>query len=468
MKLFEKIKNLRAKAQSGKMPKLPIDVAEESASDDLVSSDVVVELAKSPTQAMQIDEIALVFGLRWAPMTSEMGRATFLEGARKEGFVYYVTNSYQETVGLLGSLEGKKRKRYSVALILSNQFAQGGTELFVFQQDELYGLIGLVDYSPIPGFDMIGTKDEIRNLAEEFIALNASQLLRCYGNVDWYDDLEKISIEQLAHKAAPNSELKGIPNLVRMGVLAMAALLALGIIYAAYDYYQDLVQEQEALVQATLNDPNRQYEQSVAEALKNTGPPGMVRVNMWRTFLATLPLTMRGWTANVVNCDAMRCDVQWGRVSGNFEDFALALPKETYGVATYKLEKGLIATEINTVHELTKQPKKEGLDQYIDRSTLLTSAEAQKNWGSYLQDFSLLKSSVVTMDTALIFGGGDGNAASLNKPIYKANWSIAHEIWSMPDIRLPHYVVPEKLTIHVNLNSGLRYKLEGSYYAKGK
>ena len=72
------------------------------------------------------------------------------------------------------------------------------------------------------------------------------------------------------------------------------------------------------------------------------------------------------------------------------------------------------------------------------------------------------------MDTPVVFGGGDANAANLNKPIYKANWSMAHEMWSLPDIRLPDDVVPEKLTIHVNLSSGLRYKLEGSYYAKGK
>jgi hypothetical protein len=397
-----------------------------------------------------------------------MGRAKFLEGARKEGYVYYVTNSYQETVGLLGPLVSKKNKRHSVALILSNHFAQGGTELFVFQKDEQYGLIGLVDYSPIPGFDMIGTMEEIHNLAEEFITLNASQLLRFYGNIDWYSDVEKISIEQLLNKVAPNSELKVIPNLVRMGVLTIAALVVLVMVYAAYDYYQDLVKEQEALVQSALNDPNRLYEQSLTVALKNTGPPGMARVTMWRNFLSTLPISMRGWTANVVTCDPLKCDVQWGRVSGSFEDFDQALPKETYGVATYKLEKGLIATEINTAHDLTKQTMPEGLDQYIDRSNLKTSAEAQKKWGSYLQDFSLLKNSVVTMDTPVIFGGGDGNAVSLNKPIYKANWSISHEMWSMPDIRLPDYVVPEKLTIHVNLNSGLRYKFEGSYYAKGK
>lgn len=459
MTLFETIKKLRSKTSLASSQKQPKGDAEKAASNSLVTA---------PKQTMRIHDVALVFGFRWAPMTSEMGRTTFLESARREGFVHYVTNSYQETVGLLGPLEGKKHKRYSVALILSHQFAQGGTELFVFQQDALFGLVGLVDYSPIPGFDMIGTMEEIRNLADEFIELNASQLLRIYGNVDGYGEIETISLEQLVQKAASNSELRAIPNLVRMGVLAVAALLVLAIVYAMYHYYQELVQEQEAIVQATLNDPNRLYEQRLAEALQTTGPPGMARVTLWRTFLATLPLTMRGWTANVVNCEALKCDVQWARVSGSFEDFDQALPKETHGIATYKLEKGLIATEISTVHDLTKQPKPQGFDQHLDRSVLLTNAEAQKKWGSYLQDFSLLKNSVVTMDTPVIFGGGDVNAANLNKPIYKANWSMAHEMWSLPDIRLPDDVVPEKLTIHVNLSSGLRYKLEGSYYAKGK
>jgi hypothetical protein len=420
-------------------------------------------------QALVSENVTLVFDVRWAPVTSETRMSSLLEGARQEGFVYYVTNSYQETVGLAGRLPDGLKKPHSAALILSQQFAQGGTELFIFQKGAQFGLVGLVDYSPIPGFDAIGTQDEIQLLAQEFTALNSSQLMRYYGNVDWYPEVESIDLAKLAHKAAVSSSgLKPLPNLKLRAALVVAAIAVLGIIYAGYDYYQELLAEQSAAEQAVLQDPNRLYEQSIEIALKTTGAPGVARLEQWREFFSKMPLTVSGWSAKTVTCIPTRCDVAWTRTSGNFKDFDLALPEDTYGLKNFKLDKGLVSTEISTSHELSKFPKPEGMDQSIERSLLSIEDEAKKLWGSQLQDISLLAGTTVTMDAMTLFGTSTASADTLNKPIMKGAWSIDHDMWSFTDLNIPNFVVPEMLTIKVDLKNGLRYKLEGSYYAKGK
>jgi hypothetical protein len=38
----------------------------------------------------------------------------------------------------------------------------------------------------------------------------------------------------------------------------------------------------------------------------------------------------------------------------------------------------------------------------------------------------------------------------------------------LPDLQIPNFVIPETLTIQIDLKANLNYKLEGAYYAKGK
>jgi hypothetical protein len=43
-----------------------------------------------------------------------------------------------------------------------------------------------------------------------------------------------------------------------------------------------------------------------------------------------------------------------------------------------------------------------------------------------------------------------------------------HDIWSLPELPMPDYVVPENLKIALSGARAFRYKIEGSYYAKAK
>jgi hypothetical protein len=421
------------------------------------------------SQVLTENDVALVFGVHWIPVTSDVRLGKLLETARQDGYVNYVSHSYQDTVGFMGALPSGLKKAYSAAIILSLQFSEGGTELFVFQQDGLYGLVGLIEYSPMPGFDAIGTEKEIFALAEEFKLLNASQLLRFYGNVPWFPDHEALELIKVAQKAATTkSTVQVIPNVKRLMALIAISLFLLGGLYAGYSYYQDILQEQEASMQAALNDPNRLYETAIALAMKTTGTPGVARLNQWRAFFDKLPLVVEGWAAKTVTCVGLKCDVQWVRVSGNLNDFEAALPEAVHGKTAFKLDKGLVNSELHSTHDLANFPKVQGIDKSVSRDELNSVISAQNQWGSALQNISLLPKSTVTMTPAGLFGNATAALEALNKPVVKGTWALEHDLWSLPDLDIPNFVVPETLTVQIDLKTTLRYKLEGAYYAKGK
>lgn len=414
-------------------------------------------------------DIALVFGVHWTPLTSDVRLGKLLETARQDGYVNYVSHSYQDTVGFIGALPQGLKKAYSAAIILSLNFSEGGTELFVFQQGDLFGLVGLIEYSPMPGFDAIGPEKQIKALAEEFRLLNASQLLRFYGNVPWFSEHEPLELVKLAQKAtASKSAVRLIPNVKRLMALIALSVLVLGGLYAGYAYYQDILLEQEASMQAALNDPNRLYETAIALALKTTGAPGIARVTQWRAFFDKLPLTVKGWAAKTVTCKAHQCEVQWVRVSGDLNDFEAALPDALHAKTVFKLDKGLVNSELQTTHDLAKFPKAEGIDSSIKRDELNSIIQAHNDWGSVLQNLSLLPKSTVVMTPAVLFGNATAGLEILNKPVVKGSWSLEHDLWSLPDLDIPNFVVPETLTVYIDLKTNIRYKLEGAYYAKGK
>jgi hypothetical protein len=321
----------------------------------------------------------------------------------------------------------------------------------------------------MPGFDAMGTEQEIKALAEEFRLLNASQLLRFYGNVPWFPEHEPLELAKVSQKAATTkSAVQLIPNVKRLMALVAISVLVLGGIYAGYSYYQDILLEQEASMQAALNDPNRLYEAAIAMAIKTTGTPGVARMHQWRAFFDKLPLAVDGWVVKTVTCTGQKCEVQWVRVSGTLNDFEAAIPEALKATSSFKLEKGLINSELQTTHDLANFPKVEGIEKVINRDELTSVINAQNQWGSTLQNFSLLPKSIVAMTPTTLFGVATAGLETLNKPIVKGTWAIEHDLWSLPDLEIPNFVVPETLTVQIDLKTNIRYKLEGAYYAKGK
>ncbi len=408
----------------------------------------------------------LVFGGMWTPASEGAGWKKILNTAFNEGYTHHALNEYESTVGLFGGLPKDAKNTHAAALVFAQHFSAGGTELFVFQSGEQCGLVCLMEYAPIPGYDVIGTQEEIQQLIQEFNDINTSQLVHSYGNVNWLAGIEPLELHKVAYKADAKSKLKRIPNVkLRMVMGSVGALCVAAGLYG-FQQYLDMRQAQEAAMAATAQNPNLLYEQTLAVALKTTGEPGGRNLKVWGQFFAKLPLNVGGWTFKTLECKQRVCDVVWSRSSGTFQSFEAALPAELKALTSLKLEGDLVRAEVHTQHKLSELFAPDA-KQVIDHKALPVEKDVQKLWGSQLQDLSLLKNLNVNLGKSSLFGG-QGSALELMRPIVKGAWSIDHDIWSLPELPMPDYVVPENLKVALSDAREFRYKMEGSYYAKAK
>jgi len=153
-------------------------------------------------------------------------------------------------------------------------------------------------------------------------------------------------------------------------------------------------------------------------------------------------------------------------VSGTFNSFESKLPPALNSVITPEIDQDVVNAELRTQHDISKLLPT-GPSKGLERNSLPVVQEVKKLWGSKLQDLSLLNGFNVRMGGASLFGG-QGNAATLLRPVVKGEWSIDHDIWSLAELQLPSYTVPENLKISKSDSENFRFKIEGSYYAKAK
>ncbi len=417
-------------------------------------------------QALVVNGKHLVFGGAWIPVSEETGWKKILNTAFNEGYTHHVLNEYESTVGLFGALPKDVKNAHAAALVFAQHFSAGGTELFVFQSGEQCGLVGLMEYAPIPGYDVMGTQAEIQQLIQEFHDINNAQLVHSYGNVNWVDDIQPLELNKVAYKANVKSKLKRIPNVKLRVLMGLVGVVSVAACLYGYQQYLDMRQAEQDALNATSQNPNLMYEQSLAFALKTAGEPGSRNVQVWRQFFAKVPLNVGGWNFKTLECKQLVCDIVWSRSSGTFKSFETQLPLTLKAATNLKLDNELVKAEVVTQHKLSDMfaiDSKKG----VDLKTLPLEQEVQKLWGSQLQDLSLLKNLNVNLGKTSLFGG-QGNVAELMRPIVKGTWSIDHDIWSLPELPMPDYVVPENLKIALSGAREFRYKIEGSYYAKAK
>jgi hypothetical protein len=444
-------------AMPGDVPEVPSNPSEEAS---------LEAGAQAPCQTMVVNGKPLAFGGSWTPVSEETGWKRILNTAFNEGYVHYAVNEYETTVGLFGALPKDVKNAHAAALVCAQHFSAGGTELFVFQQDEQCGLVGLMEYAPIPGFDVIGTQDQIQQLMREFRDINTSQLVQNYGNVSWVSNIQPLELNKVAHKADDKSKLKRIPNIKLRVLMGMVGVFVVAASLYGFQQYLEMRQAEEDAMAATSQNPNLVYEQTLAVALKTTGEPGDRNVRVWRQFFAKVPLNVGGWNFKTLECKQLVCDIVWARSSGTFKSFEAKLPKALNAVTSLKFDSELVKAEVHTQHKLNEMFAVD-IKKGLNIKSLPVEHEVQKLWGSQLQDLSLLKSLNVNLSKTTLFGG-QGNVAELMRPIVKGTWSIDHDIWSLMELPMPDYVVPENLKIARNDAREFRYKIEGSYYAKAK
>jgi hypothetical protein len=421
--------------------------------------------------------------MRWSPISKDASLRTQLNQALRTGYAFHVVSQQGSTLGISAALSKRSLGyTHSVALVLSEHFSTSGAELFVFENDGQFALVGLADTNPTPGFDAHGSRQEIEALAEEFIAMNSGQFIRVVGNVDWLPDMVDLQPTQLAERVNKRSRLRIIQSTNLKIALAVLTLLVLGGLGLAY--YK--MQASWKLEQELLNiqkDTNAQYEAAIGAALAGAGPGGSSSLTSWREALKTVPTEVAGWELISLQCKAGKCLANWGRISGNFADFDSNFPYANE--QRPKLIPGeKTAQSLETEHPV-KAPAAGA--HGLQRAKLPPLREAYLQWGSFILDAQLIPQQAASVRPATLFASG-GPIGDIRKPVLKGSWQLESGLWTLKDLELPHYVVAESLTIsRSSLNAGpgerlsasafdslvgkglgYRYKIEGSFYAQAR
>ena len=448
------------------------------------------EKAQPQAKAWSVEEARLVFGMRWSPISEDASLGTQLKQARRTGYAYQMVSQQGSTVGVIGPLSNHSVGAvHSVAMVLAEHFSTSGAELFVFEHEGQFGLVGLADNNPTPGFDAQGSREDIEALADEYMAMNTGQSIRLVGNVDWLPDMTDLQPTQVADRANKRSQLRVIQNPNLKIALAVLTLLVVGGLGFAY-YTLEIIWRQRLAEQNAKKNTNALYEEGISAALSGVGPSGNGRLSPWRETLKTVPMEVAGWELQSLLCKADKCNATWTRVSGNFAEFDGYFPyasKQRPKLVPAEKNEQMLETEhpIPAQPSMTLVPPASNTAPGLQRADLPNVRNAYLQWGSFILDSQLLPQQAASLNAATLFGG-EGPLEEINKPVLRGNWQLESDLWTLKDLRLPPYVVAESLTVSraagnvttggsgsslgalLNKNLGYRYKIEGGFYANAR
>jgi hypothetical protein len=341
------------------------------------------------SKAWFVDDARLVFGMRWSPISKDASLGTQLKQARRTGYVYHVVSQQGSTVGLIGSLSNHSAGAvHSVAMVLAEHFSTSGAELFVFEHEGQFALVGLADNNPTPGFDAQGSRETIEALADEFMGMNTGQSIRLVGNVDWLPDMADLQPTELAERANKRSRLRIIQSQNLKIALAILTLLVVGGLGVGY-YLLEIVWRQSQVVETTKKNTNLLYEESISAALTGVGSSGSGSLLAWRDTLKTVPLEVAGWELRALLCKADKCTATWVRASGNFAEFDGNFPyasKQRPALVPAEKNEQLLETEhpVTLLPALVPAPPAPREPQGLQRANLPLVRDAYLQWGSFI------------------------------------------------------------------------------------
>jgi hypothetical protein len=415
---------------------------------------------KNQTRVLKMGTASVAFGLQWQPHHG----ANFeqqIKHLRQQGYKGYALSSPADVLGV--SDISLSRKTISGALALADRHSKGGCELFVFHADAAHALVALNNGLPIPGFDIIGLKSEIKSAIQLFRDIKKEESIRIVGNVNWLEGMEPLSPNQAFTDCPTHVCLQPMDRWktvsLQVGLIGFVVLLGVG----AYSLYQ--TQLSAPVANAMPEDPNLNYERDLSQALLRTAPTGSAMMQEWTATIQSLPVTLGGWTLKTVKCRADACKSEWKRHHGSFADFShaaqMALGVSGYETSGHDLED----PEVSVMHAI--HPVK---PERLQRPTLPHVDQAQRSLGTMLQDLLLLGARKAVLSEFKLFGSSTAvPVKNLRAPVLVAEFKLEADLWLLDEIELPHYVVPEGMELQVLLDgsSGKKEAHYGSFILSG-
>ena len=460
MGLFDQLQSVLVKPKA----------ARELGQNGLAESVVATNDFEQKTRRILIEKRQYIFGMEWRLLPPTRALTRTLKLARQEGMVYYVLSEMEDLIGLSKEISNKGGIKYSAALHLASKMAQGGIELYVFLlQKGVYAVVALNESRPIPGFDFLGPQEQAQELVEEFKAIQAGHNIRLVGNTGLYEGEENVEPEDVFGEPSKTSRIKSIPG--QSGakyIIALAVILGLSFLGAMYWLNEQRKAVMED-VRAVEVDPSKEYKASLQNSLRALPPAGPRILQDWLKAIDQLPLIHEGWRLSKIECKPEECTAQWERVYGSYKDFNKQLP--LYTVAVKEVQEGTdpLKVSIITTHRIQASQAVPVAEKFLlQYKDLPTRQEGFRALSSQLQELSLLGSMNVSISQPKIFGA-NGEVNNVKEAISSGDWSIEHDVWSLPEISIAPNMITKALVLIMAQSKEKQvntYRLEGTYYVQ--
>lgn len=424
-------------------------------------------LTKSTT--VEVGRNYFSFGLEWQLFSDRKELSTLLRNSQEKGYSHYVVSSSEDMVGLVAGIGSKESKKaMSAAIHLAETSSLGGLEVFIFElPNRLYSLTALNDSQPVQYFDQVGSQEEVLGLVAEYRALQSDQPIRYVGNVEFFENIEQLALNDAFKRPDNRASLTPLPNYRLRKLLALVLVPSVLAFAAGAAWFQHMQQVEEQERIAREQDPNYIYENAVGPAMQQTGLQAQITLERWRELIFRIPTARVGWKLDKITCQPTACTVSWKRDFGSYQDFhATPLDGTTSSTEAQNGDSPANAG-ITTVLTVPSQPAEA---MGLKRADLPGLRQTLQQVASQLQDISLLKDVEVKLKKPELYPATGASIEQINNPVAKGEWTITHELWTLSDLSfdLPNLVL-QNLTITQNEKTkDWTYTLTGNYYARGK
>lgn len=304
---------------------------------------------QSHVTIVRINGRDFVSDLMWRPLSKP--RAYMAEArqiGKLEGMDIVAIRSGATIIqaGFVRKSDGVTRGMYSLACALAGQFQErawiGAFELPTGE----YALVAVFDGLVIPGCDIIGERQEIRNRLIEIDSQEGVKFERVYHPDDFEYRGEQLNIEELLipSKLSKDYALKQLTFGLTKKELLLAGSAASLLVFGAIGYFQWVnYQEQQAREEAIRQEERRQQELAELQARAGgldlqasalTHPwadmPGIADfLNGCQGAINSMPLSLGGWPVSSAICTGTTLEVAFERVPGGttFSQFIEAAAK---------------------------------------------------------------------------------------------------------------------------------------------
>lgn len=425
-----------------------------------------------PTKARRlvIENKQYIFGLEWRllPPTRTFARTVRL--ARQEGMHFYVLSEMEDLMGVTPVMPQDRGPKYSAAMHLANKMSQGGMELYAFALPKgAYAVVAINESRPIPGFDFVGPFAPAKALIEEFQAIQVGHPVRGVGNAGLIEGEETIEPEDIFGEPAKSARIKPLP-----GTRSTAWLLGLGVLMGLgfLGTMSWLQQERKAVlaeVKRESEDPIADYKASLQAGLRALPPAGPQMLQQWLAAIEQLPTFHQGWRLSKVECNPNTCLAQWDRVFGTYADFNAHLPMYTVDVKEVQTGQDPLQATILTTHTAaTVSDPSAPPSPMLNYKSLPSQQLGLRSLSTQFQALALLGPIKVSLSPPKLFGGTEV-VPELNEGMASGDWSIEHDLWTLPEIVIAPNMVTKHLTMNLAADKGpskTHYRLEGSYFVQ--